>query len=301
VIALRSDALLVRLDPDHGAEILDLIDLGSGRQLLGRPPFEPAPARAGDLDEATWTASYRGGWQIVAPNAGNACAVAGVRHGFHGRASVDPWELLSQGEAAATLRWRGHGLELERRIEVTRRTITVGLSWTALARRTPLIALEHICFGTELLDPAVEIVAEARAHELSELDGPALPPADAPDWPRSRLLDGGTELAGSWPLARPRARLTALTGWRHGCAELRNPGRATSLRVAWDSSKLSAAWVWHEARASAGPWRKQAELLGFEPASVPHCLGLGEAIRHGQAWWAVPGRRDRYRLALTVA
>jgi hypothetical protein len=301
VIALRSDELLVGLDPDHGAEILDLVDLRSGRQLLGRPPFEPAPPRTGDLDEATWTNSYRGGWQIVAPNAGNACTVDGAQHGFHGRASVDPWELLAHHDSTATLRWRGHGLELVRRIEVTGRMVTAELDWTALAQRTPLIALEHICFGSELLDPAVEIVAEARAHEMSERHGPPCPPDDAADWPRSRLLDGRTELAGSWPRARPRARLTALTGWNRGCAELRNRDRATSVRVTWDTARLPAAWVWHEARVTGGPWREQAELLGFEPAAVPHCLGLAEAIRHGQAWWAVPGRRDRYRLTVTVA
>ena len=39
MIALRSPELFVRLDPRHGAEILDLVDLSSGRQLLGRPPF----------------------------------------------------------------------------------------------------------------------------------------------------------------------------------------------------------------------------------------------------------------------
>lgn len=300
MIALQSDDLLVRLDPAHGAEILDLVDLGTGRQLLGRPPFQPAPPRAGDLDEATWTASYRGGWQIVAPNAGNACVVDGDRHGFHGRASVDPWELLAHDECAATLRWRGHGLELRRRIEVSGRTVTVELEWTAQANRTPLVVLEHICFGHQLLEPAVEIMATARAHEMSEQDGPVHPPEDAADWPTSRLLDGGTELAGRWPRAVPRARLTALTGWARGCAELRNSGGATSVRLEWDSSRLGAVWVWHEARVSGGPWRQQTELVGFEPASVPHCLGLAEAIRHGQAWWAVPGRRERYRLSLTV-
>lgn len=51
MITLRSDDLLVRLDPDHGGEILDLIDLRSGRQLLGRPPFGSEPILPGDLRE----------------------------------------------------------------------------------------------------------------------------------------------------------------------------------------------------------------------------------------------------------
>jgi hypothetical protein len=209
--------------------------------------------------------------------------------------------LLAHDERAATLRWRGHGLELRRRIEVTGRTVTAEVEWTAQNHRTPLVVLEHICFGPELLEPALEILARARAHEMSEQDGPVEAPGDAAAWPVSRLLDGGTEVAGRWPHVVPRARLTALTGWTRGRAELRNSSDTTSVRLEWDSSRLGAVWVWHEARASGGPWRRQAELLGFEPASVPHCLGLAEAIRHGQAWWAVPGRQDRYRLAITVA
>jgi hypothetical protein len=94
VLVLRSDDVLARVDPGHGAEVLDLVDLRSGRQLLGRPPFGSEPPAPGDLDERAWTAAWRGGWQGCLPNAGSACTVDGVRHGFHGRASNDPWTLL---------------------------------------------------------------------------------------------------------------------------------------------------------------------------------------------------------------
>ena len=77
MIVLRSDELLVRVDPSHGGEILDLVDLRTGRQLLGRPPFGSVPPAVGDLDEETWTASYRGGWQVLFPNAGSPCTVNG--------------------------------------------------------------------------------------------------------------------------------------------------------------------------------------------------------------------------------
>ena len=67
MIVLQTDDLLVRADPAHGGEILDLINPRTGAQYLGRPPFAPLPPRAGELDEETWTDSYRGGWQTVAP------------------------------------------------------------------------------------------------------------------------------------------------------------------------------------------------------------------------------------------
>jgi hypothetical protein len=66
VIVLQTSDLFVRLDPAHGGEILDLINPHTGAQYLGRPPFASLPPQAGELDEGTWTSSYRGGWQTVA-------------------------------------------------------------------------------------------------------------------------------------------------------------------------------------------------------------------------------------------
>ncbi len=116
MITLESADLLVRLDPAHGAEILDLVDLATGRQLLGRPPFGSEPILGGDLDEDRWTQSYRGGWQTVLPNAGNRGTNATGTHGFHGRASNDPWQLLDASAAEATCAWSGHGLDVQKRV-----------------------------------------------------------------------------------------------------------------------------------------------------------------------------------------
>ena len=53
-------------------------------------------------------------------------------------------------------------------------------------------------------------------------------------------------------------------------------------------------------RGSGWLWRRQAELLGIEPASVPHSLGLGRAVREGQATWVEPGRPFRTWIRLTI-
>ena len=299
MIELTSDELSVRLDPAHGAEILTLTELRSGRQLLGRPPREPESQLGGELDEERWTSRYRGGWQIAVPNAGNACMVGGSHHGFHGRGSVDPWELLEHDSTRAILRWRGHGLELTRTVTVKAGTVTVDLSWTATDSRAPLITVEHLCFGSELLDPEVEILADAVARELSEQDGPAR--GSSARWPCSRLLSGEIENAGRWPLSRERSRFTVLTDFAHGHAVVRNPHSRLEVQIDWDLAKLPAAWLWHEVRATGGIWDGRAELLAFEPASVPHSLGLAEALAREQALWAAPGRRDGYELTLTVA
>jgi hypothetical protein len=297
VIILRDERLLVRVDPRHGAEILDLVDLRTGRQLLGRPPFGSQEPLGGDLDEETWTARYRGGWQLVCPNAGNPCTVDGARHGFHGRASNDPWEPLAVDGASARLRWQGHGLRLERRLAIADGALAVETTAVADEQHVPLLAVEHVSVGLELLEPEVELVLpEGRAYELSERDGPPLPPDDAPTWPHILLLDGSVERGDRWPLERPRSRLFVVVDVPQGRALVRNAARGQALELTWETSWLRHLWVWHEVRRSGGLWRKQAEILVLEPASVPHSLGLATAIEHGQARWLEPGERASYRL-----
>jgi hypothetical protein len=297
VIVLQSANLVVRVDPGHGGEILDLVELRTGRQLLGRPPFGSTAPVAGDLDEATWTSSYRGGWQVLLPNAGNACRVDGRPHGFHGRASNDPWSVETLDESSATLGWSGHGLEARRRLRLEGGGLTVGVDVKAGGARVPLVAVEHVALGLELLDP--EVVLElpgGRAFELDEVSGPPEPPSDAPPWPEVRLLDDSAERADCWPLSRERSRLFCVADLPTGRIVVRNAERGHGFELTWDAGWLRHAWVWHEARTYGGPWRRGAELLVVEPASVPHSLGLAAAVEHGQARWLEPGATCGYEL-----
>jgi hypothetical protein len=297
VIELRSPYLAVRLDEAHGAEILDLVDLRTGRQLLGRPPFRPGPPRGGDLDEAEWTAAYRGGWQVLLPNAGTACEVDGTTHGFHGRASNDPWEVDNRSSRSAVLTWSGHGLRATRRVEIADDGLFVGVEVTALAERVPLLLTEHIALGLELVDPELGLeLPGGRAFELDEETGPPEPPPDAAAWPELRLLDGSAERADRWPLSRERSRLFCVSALPAGRAIVRNLGRPQALDLSWSVGVLPHLWVWHEVRTYGGPWARRAELLVVEPSSVPHTLGLATAIAHGQARWLDRNESVSYEL-----
>ena len=299
-VILGSDALHVRIDPSHGGEVIDLVALGSGRQLLGRPPFASARARAGDLDEETWTRSYRGGWQLLTPNAGAACNVTGRHHGFHGRASNDPWEVMEHDHATVSLRWTGHGLTVERRFSVTGPTLYSDVCCTA-ETRTPLVAVEHLALGIEVLDPEVEITLPAgRAAEMSEHEGGPGGPQDAPQWPEIALADGSSENGQRWPLSLERSRLVCVRDVPAGWARVANGRTGAGVALAWDVERLPHLWMWHEIRRSGGPWRGKTELLVVEPASVPQHLGLAQAIAEGQASWAEPGRPFAYRMSVTA-
>ena len=197
----------MRIDPNHGGEILDLVDLATGRQLLGRPPFGSEPILGGDLDEDRWTASYRGGWQTVLPNAGNRCVDATGHHGFHGRASNDPWSVVDTTATRATMSWQGHGLEVERTVALEDGAVRVSMRISS-PQGASLVSLEHVSAGLELLEPDLELVLPPGfGYELSEQDGPLRPPQDAPRYPELLLLDGTTERADRWPIADRRSRL----------------------------------------------------------------------------------------------
>jgi hypothetical protein len=299
VLVLRSDSVLARIDPAHGAEVLELVDLRSGRQLLGRPPFGAELPAPGDLDEDTWTAAWRGGWQGCLPNAGNACTVDGAYHGFHGRASNDPWEVLHADEGACLVRWQGHGLGAERRTEATRGGLVISTVVSALEEGAPLVALEHLSLGLELIEPGVELTLPAgQASELDEQLGPALPPQDAPEWPAIGLVKGGTERGERWRLSDERARVYVVRDVAEGRALVHNTGRDQGVEITWSTDVLPHLLVWHEARGSGEVWRHATEVLCLEPCSVAHLLGLGAALDAGQARRLAKGEELRWAMSL---
>lgn len=301
MLVLRSEGLLCRIDPRHGAEVVELVELDGGRQLLGRTPFATGVPVAGDLDEETWTRAYRGGWQFLTPNAGNACEVDGEEHGFHGRASNDPWDVVESGESAAELAWRGHGVAVRRGFSLSGRRLDVRTTLEADGDAAIAIAAEHISFGAELLDPAVELeLPGGRAWEQSEADGPVEPPANAAAWPSARLLDGSEEQVAALDRSVERGRFLALADVPAGPVRVRNRATGLAARLDWDRAAFPCMWIWHENRATDWLWGRRTEILVVEAATVPHALGLAAAAEAGQAMRIEPGEQREFNFSIEV-
>ena len=289
MIVLECDGTVAVIDPAHGGEILDLIG-SQGQRPLGRPPFSGSPRQSGDLDEATWTDRYRGGWQLVAPNAGMPSVVDGDEHGFHGGASTAQWSLVSQTSREVTLSVENHGLLFTRRYELSDSRLRVETSVDALDRPRPMVAVEHVVVGVQILDPQMHLdVSPGAAFEIEEPDGSLPLPTDAPTYPDVLLLDGTVERIDSWNIDQTRSRTFAVSNLPQGWAHARNVATGEGLRLTWDASVLPHMWVWHENRATGGPWRHATELLGIEPAMVPHSIGIDGARQSGHARMVVPG------------
>ena len=162
-----------------------------------------------------------------------------------------------------------------------------------------MICVEHLTVGIQLLCPDVEILLPGgRGFELDEIHGPVRAPAAAPAWPDVLLLDGTIERVGSWSLDESRARFCCIADIPDGRLEVRNTATGAGLALEWDVSVLPHLWLWHEVRTSGGRWREQGEMLGLEPASVPHSLGLARALAEGQAHVVRPGTDLTYSMVV---
>ena len=180
---------------------------------------------------------------------------------------------------------------------VLRSAERVETEWSALRDGATCVSVEHLVAGFELLASAARLrLPGGAAFELSEADGPTQAPEHAPGWPDALLLDGSLERADEIDLAETGGRLLAVASLPEGWYEITNACTGQGLRVEWDVAALPHLWIWREVRATGGRWRGQAELLGREPASVPHSLGLARALDEGQAVVLDRGARFRSRI-----
>src|SRR5262249_60462072 len=104
-----------------------------------------------------------GGWPILFPNGGDACSFEGMFHGFHGEASVVPWETNRDG-TALRLRRRFFTVpaEMHRELRVEGDSLTIRET-VRLDGDRPIKAMwrHHPTFGSDLLDGPFAIHASA--------------------------------------------------------------------------------------------------------------------------------------------
>ncbi len=276
MISLSSAALNVTVDPLNGAEIVSVVDVASGISLLATAPSVRTRTSHGDLSAAVWEAGYRGGWQVLTPNAGRQSNVDGVHHGFHGRASSDRWRITGAEHSTAQLVWEGHGLHVTRLYEVVGPRLEVTTTWsTASDRPIPMLHVEHFAIGSAFLEQNLVIEVAGRSLDSAS---PALSFED--DAPHM-----GFEVLG--PLSE-------------GVVEISSQRRELRATLRWRIDELPYLWLWHENRAPEGVWGAEGRVLGLEPASVPHENGLDHAIRHGQATWISAGEPVTRAISLEI-
>jgi hypothetical protein len=232
-----------------------------------------------------WLSEYRGGWQLLVPNAGAACEVAGVPLPFHGEWSRTH-VTVTEREAARVVVSGGTRLPLN----VTREVSVHADPQRVVVRTT----VENVW------DDDVSFV-------WGEHPAFAVEPGDLVDFPAADVFDEHAVGLGRWSeLAEgggldrvpdeTGTSLHFLVGMSCGWAAIRRPHVGVAL--AWDVADFPYAWLWREVRSPGFPFFGRASILAIEPACSWPGTGLLGAIERNQAVVLAAGERRSTSVAL---
>lgn len=289
-VVLESEALRVVVRPRVGGTITSILHKPSGLSVLGTVPWDPvdAPLESGAApDEPVWLTRYTGGWPLLFPNGGNACSVDGVFHGFHGEASISPWEAEATGSSIRlNRRFTSVPVRMQREISVDDDLLTIRES-AEVEGNEPVAVMwgHHPTFGSDLLAGAFEIQSGACSVVIDEeYDPPSNPlrPGATGAWPmvsgKDGMIDLRRPLAGS-PEAG-MATLAYLHNFESPWISIRRLDNAVAATLSWDSSIFPCLWYWIEIGGTPdAPWSGRARLIGLEPSTTRLAYGLAEAKR----------------------
>ena len=284
-IVLESELLRVTVSPDVGGTINSVEHKRTGLSVLGNVPWQAeATAIPGFAarDETEWLTRYTGGWPVLFPNAGDACTVEDTFLGFHGEASIAPWDaVIVDGALILTRAFSSVPATMRRTIRVQSETLAIREDLTYHGQRPAVVMWgHHPTFGSDLLSGPFEVTCGARDVQAeAHYDPPCSPvaPGARGTWPTLPSKSGC-----SIDLAHPRSSWSSvayLTTFAAPWAAIRRMDNAIAALLTWDAERFPCAWLWYElAGNQAAPWGGNTWLVGIEPNTTPCALGLREAV-----------------------
>jgi hypothetical protein len=294
-IALVNRWLSVVIEPENGANIRH-VGRGSAPQQNVLAEYDwasPLPAGRGLTygdSRLDWLSGYRGGWQLLTPNAGAECEHLGVTYPFHGEVSTAAWSVDRVTPSTAVLSTGTRGpIKVERHIALDAGMSAVEVD-TVLINESQIdahaLVVEHIAF---------------RSGSGTIVDGPA-----ESHWRHDPASPEDVGQAVPWnedlrhPVHQGEFRLAYLEAGCEGWMNIVQPELQSVCRVLWDSSILPSLWYWQERGTEGFPWYGRADITALEPASTSPSDGLAAAIREERAMRIPPRESLRLKLRLEL-
>lgn len=287
------------IDPERGCDVLHFGRTARAEDnvLAAYDWLAPVPARAGTgygNSTLDWLSEYRGGWQLLTPNAGAASTVRGMEHPFHGEVSRARWHVDRTSAESLSATTATHGpLSVRRTIALDDEQARITAT-TTLSNDTPVtgyaVLVEHIAFrGSD------DSRLRAPAGSLWRHD-PASPEVvramETMTWRHAALAE---------PRSRGGCRLASLVAGSEGWMELGGGHDGTvGIRVEWDPVRMPFAWHWQERGSEGFPWFGRADITAIEPASASFSDGLAAAIERGEAWAVAPGQTIETAVSIMI-
>jgi len=309
-LVLSNDQLGVVVLPSKGCDILSVVDQATGIDVLFKTPWSksviPSGVIGGD-STLTWLSQYRGGWQLLCPNAGSPREANGTTRGYHGEAALLPWRVLhhSSLEARFEVDLFSVPVAIGRRISLEGATLRVEESLTNTSEvALDVVWMHHPAFAPPLLGRGSRLVLDAAQVYVEHVRGAELPAVSTSHaWPVATRGDGGeVNLEMLADTARRGSMLAYLTDFCSGRARIESPATGLDVELRWPVEIFPYAWLWYEMAGSDGfPWYQRARVLAIEPTStIP---GEGEIAGHprGTGVELGPGERRTASLELVVS
>ena len=294
MLELDNGILRVQVNEELGGEVFSIT--ANGKNFLASYDWNsPVPAtksRSYGNARLDWLSDYRGGWQVLFPNAGNDATVEGVPLPFHGEFCRTKVEVV---EHSATKLVIAAG---------TRIPLVLTRTYSLLPGESVLLIEQQVSNDSDLEWPF--IWGEHPAFSLppgSKINMPVGPvTADLND--AGLLQDISIGAKGSWPLLKSKAgsevdlstvpdggveRLYYLHDRPEGWVAMTHG--TDLIGLAWDLQAFPHMWMWQEIQGPSFPWFGRSAITALEPASTWPSYGLDAAIKNGQAFAIKPGEK----------
>lgn len=287
-VLLENDCIGLTLLPFKGGDIFSLVYKPAGVDLLLKTPWGINPpglgVRTSFDSEAAWMDNYPGGWQLLFPNAGDACLYKGVELNFHGEASVTPWRY--------ELRSRKGGEELFLETDLFKspfhleRTVSTAPGNARFTIREtirndspePMDCMygHHPALGEAFIDESCVIDTGARKIIVDDgyegVNNPLVLGAES-EWPFARAKNSVdvVDLSVLPPRNEVRDILCYLSDFTEGWYSITNRHLGFGFRVSWPKEMFPFAWFWQELNSSPGyPFYRRVSTAAIEPnTSIP--------------------------------
>lgn len=288
-VTITSAALAVTVEPEIGGTITKIVYRPSGLSVLGTVPWpvikEPIASLAA-RDEPEWLTRFSGGWPLLFPNGGDACLFDGAFHGFHGEASIAPWDAVADASSITlTRRFAAVPVEMRRHLRVEGDTLTITEHLTMHGDR-PIEVMwgHHPTLGSDLLAGPIEITTSARQVTIDPTYDPAanpFVPGATGHWP---MLSGKAGPVDMGHPSDPQASLVYLHDFDEAWIRVRRLDNAIAVHLAWEARHFPCAWLWCELGGTLDqPWDGRTRLIGIEPNTTWPGTGLLKAKAAGGA------------------
>jgi galactose mutarotase-like enzyme len=239
-----------------------------------------------------WLSEYRGGWQVLFPNAGNEATVKNVPLPFHGEFARTKVEIVHHSNLELTVR---AGVRLPLILTRTYRLIANSTVLQIEQEVTnesefemPFIWGEHPAFslpsGSKIKMPIGPLTVDL--NEAGTLQDIIV--GTKSTWP---MLKGkaGTEVDLSVVPDHAVERLCYLHDRPEGWVAMTYGDQL--LGLSWDIEAFPHMWMWQEIGGPGFPWFGRSNITALEPASTWPSHGLDVAIKAGQAFTVKPGEK----------